>query len=610
MRRPLSSIAVAALCAMPCSLPAQNTLWTNFTSSGNSWLNPTNWNNGVPSGVQSSTALINQSTPNNYVVTHDQGTNSAFFLRLANSSANTANLVIAPGTLLSITGPGGALGLSDNSLQLGSGSILTISGALDVAGGISGFGNSVINIHGGLLTEGNTRGFRIYERSTINIEGSGRFTDGNNFEIGGGAATDNAQLRIINGSADLRGVTVGLRGTGTLAIASSGVLTNLNGDISLANRPPSGNVVSHGRLYSTGTVFNTGNLFVGRNFSNAASTAIAVISGGSFLQMGNNTKAVDIGRENTGSLIVEGGSFISTNNMRIGLTDRTGTMASRGDGTVLVTGSGALAVTNPSGNASITVGSLGAVADADRAIGRLTVAGGSLSADMLRIQNGAFTNSGGTSTIGSLIASNVTASVAFSAGTLNLGGSAISNGQALVVGDGSQTATLNLTGNGTHLLADGLLVASNSMLLGVGNIAGNITNFGTIAPGISPGIISVSGDAVLAASSLMAMELAGTNATEFDQFNVGGMLGFEGTLTVTLTNGFNPQVGDTFDLFDFGSTNGLTFDQLNLPTLVNALWDTSDLYVGGSIAVVIPEPATVALLGIGIGLLLAARRRH
>jgi len=604
------SVGLAAMCAIPSALLAQNTLWTNFSNADNSWLNAINWTSGVPAGVQSSTALINRSTPNNYVVAHDEGTNSAFFVRLANSSANTVNLTISSNTLFSIVGPGGAAGLSDNSLQISSGGILTVSGAMSVVGGISAFGNSVINIQGGLLSEGNTRIFRLYERGILNIDGGGRFTDGSGFEIGGGAATDNAQVRIIDGSADLRGVTIGLRGTGTLAIGSAGILTNLNNDISLANRPPSGNVVSHGRLYSTGTVFNTGNLLIGRNFSNANATAMAIISGGTFLQMGNNTKVVDVGRENTGSLIVEGGSFISTNSMRVGAVDRTGLMASRGDGTVLVTGSGALAVTNPSGNATITIGTLGAVADADRAIGRLTVAGGSLDADVVRIQNGALTNSGGVSTIGSLIASNASASIAFSAGTLNLGASIISNGQALVVGDGLQAAALNLTGNGSHLLADGLLVASNSVLLGSGSIVGGITNFGTIAPGGPLGAIAVSGDAQLSASSLVALDLAGTNATDFDQFNVGGTLGFDGTLIVTLTNGFDPQVGDLFDLFDFASTNGTTFASVNLPELIGAVWDISDLYVGGSIAVVIPEPATLALVAMGITLMLVARRRR
>jgi len=258
------------------------------------------------------------------------------------------------------------------------------------------------------------------------------------------------------------------------------------------------------------------------------------------------------------------------------------------------------------GTASITLGTTSAVADADRAIGRLTVASGSLDADVVRVQNGVFTNSGGTSTIGNLLATTNTAAIALTGGTLNLGASTINNGQALVLGDGIGAATLNLTGNGSHSFADGLLLSANSLLAGAGTINGSLTNFGTIAPGI----IAVNGDAVLADTSLLLMELAGTGATDFDQFNVTGLLGFDGTLTVTLTNGFTPQVGDIFDLFDFGATNGLAFDTVNLPDLVGAVWDTTDLYVGGSIAVVIPEPGTFALLGIGALLLLAAARHR
>jgi hypothetical protein len=471
-------------------------------------------------------------------------------------------------------------------------------------------GNSTLNIDGGLYQGlrggsqtriGNTGGTQ-----TVNVINGGQLLSQGSFTVGVNDTRDQGRLNVLDGYARFDSFAIGNRGTGVAIIAAAGTVSNL-GALSLANQPFTGNAVGDATLVSTGNFFNSGDILIGQNISNVLSDARIVVAGGTFLQLGNSSRSVVVGDRMRGSLTVEGGAFLSTNNMIVGRTDTLG--LTRGDGTVLVTGTGAMAVTNAAGTASITLGTTSDVADADRAIGRLTVASGSLDADVVRVQNGVFTNAGGTSTIGNLLATTNTAAIALTGGTLNLGASTIDNGRALVVGDGIGAATLNLTGGGSHSFADGLLLSANSLLAGAGTITGSLTNFGTIAPGNSPGIIAVDGDAVLADTSLLLMELAGTGAGDFDQFNVTGLLGFDGTLTVTLTNGFAPQVGDVFDLFDFGSTNGLAFDAVNLPDLVNAAWDTTDLYVGGSIAVVIPEPGTFALLLLGCGLLVVARRR-
>ena len=81
-------------------------------------------------------------------------------------------------------------------------------------------------------------------------------------------------------------------------------------------------------------------------------------------------------------------------------------------------------------------------------------------------------------------------------------------------------------------------------------------------------------------------------------------------LTLTLASGLAPSDGDSFNIFDFGAgaTVDGEFSTLNLPTLAAGLsWDTNDLLVNGSVSVV-PEPSSLALLGIG-GLCLLRRRR-
>ena len=86
---------------------------------------------------------------------------------------------------------------------------------------------------------------------------------------------------------------------------------------------------------------------------------------------------------------------------------------------------------------------------------------------------------------------------------------------------------------------------------------------------------------------------------------VSGLLTFGGTLNVNNV-GATLLDGDTFNLFDWGTTSG-TFDAVNLPGLDSGLtWDDSELYTSGTITVV-PEPRAALVGGFG---LLAFLRRH
>jgi hypothetical protein len=98
------------------------------------------------------------------------------------------------------------------------------------------------------------------------------------------------------------------------------------------------------------------------------------------------------------------------------------------------------------------------------------------------------------------------------------------------------------------------------------------------------------------------MEIGGlSSGTEHDAitFTTGALLG--GTLDLQLINGFEPALGNAFDLFN-GPTTG-SFSSIIFPPLgPGRTWDASNLYTTGSLTVVVPEPVSgiVALSVLGL----------
>ncbi|QQE13456.1 hypothetical protein JD969_08370 [Planctomycetota bacterium] len=149
-------------------------------------------------------------------------------------------------------------------------------------------------------------------------------------------------------------------------------------------------------------------------------------------------------------------------------------------------------------------------------------------------------------------------------------------------------------------ISDDASVVIFGTLSGSGSITGGGTTYieGTLTPGNSPGMISVVGDIVLTDDATAVMELAGDDiGTEYDALQIDGELTIDGTLEVALLDGFNPLMGQLFQIFEASNIEG-QFDELLLPTLTGNLdWDTSQLSIDGSLRV-IPEPATLLLLSL------------
>ena len=85
----------------------------------------------------------------------------------------------------------------------------------------------------------------------------------------------------------------------------------------------------------------------------------------------------------------------------------------------------------------------------------------------------------------------------------------------------------------------------------------SISNFGDVAPGTSPGILSITGNYANNGDDLV-IELGGTTAgTEYDRLNVSGTATLSGgDIQLSLINGYVPQVGHSFTILDAVSLSG------------------------------------------------------
>ena len=219
---------------------------------------------------------------------------------------------------------------------------------------------------------------------------------------------------------------------------------------------------------------------------------------------------------------------------------------------------------------------------------------------------GPLTNTaGGTSLI---TAQNATLN--FDSGLTNQGGVAFSYGISNVSGNITNTPGSNITvaggagvtfygdlaQNGTLVVAAAGSTQSSAVFLGAFSGSGGFTGGGDVfiegdlRPS-DPVEVTFGGNAHLANSTNTVMQLAGPVAgSQYDQIKVTGQLVLAGDLYIELLDGYLPQPGQSYQLFN-GQLSG-AFNQVILPSLSNGeQWDTSNLDTNGTITVT-PEPST------------------
>jgi T5SS/PEP-CTERM-associated repeat protein len=365
--------------------------------------------------------------------------------------------------------------------------------------------------------------------------------------------------------------------SGTLEVTGGGVANFTTMIVGALNATGRLNILSGGRLTSFGGPIGSDYLGVGVATVDGAGSSWRVT--GSEMVVGGNGDGT-IRLQNTGNLTVQNGDGrvqlanhpVSEGNLLIGDGGLAGTLSAR----EIYNGEGRGTVVFNHTNDSL--------AFAPRLKGLKTVNG------FLNVEH----NGPGT-TILTAVESNLAGTITVAAGTLLVNGNVMGSVTDVLMED---EVTQERTIGTTSVLTGGTLGGS-------GLIEGKTTVQGTLSPGISAGVLRFGGDLSLESSAVVSMELGGElRGTQFDGVDVAGALLYGGTLRIVLLNGFEPEEGDIFDLFNgFTSRSG---------TFANIVF-SSGTYQGAfqpetGVLTIVPEPSTCGLLALGISAL-ALRRR-
>ena len=171
-------------------------------------------------------------------------------------------------------------------------------------------------------------------------------------------------------------------------------------------------------------------------------------------------------------------------------------------------------------------------------------------------------------------------------GTLTIG----STGSLLVDADvvlGSGTGTLRVTGAAQVAVTGNVILSGNGRLEGAGLTATLVDNqTGTVAPGLSAGILTLNADYQQQTTGTLEIEIGGTdnsnpNVPQFDQLVVTGSANITGGLAVSLIDAgggmFVPDDGDLFEIVTATGDLTSSLSNVSVPTLVDNSWLLSQI---------------------------------
>ena len=474
--------------------------------------------------------------------------------------------------------------------------------------------------------------FRTTGADTFTVSMAPNTISGNMTGIGGLTKTGTG-LVVLSGSNTFTGdtsVSAGILRVDNRDALSRSTYTGGSGSIafgSSATEATFGGISGNAALNLTTTGNAAVALTVGGN--DASTTYSGAISG-----LGGIEKAGAGLLVLSGSNSFTGQTAVSAGSLRI---DNRDALA----GSTFAGGAGSFAFGN--GLTAVNFGGLAgssnlALTNTSNAAVALTVGGGNASSSYSGVLSGAGASfvKVGTGTVTFDGANTFDGNTTIKAGRLALGAAGSLASGTIVVGDAtSSNVVLDLSAKSAYQFA------ADQTLMGKGTVRGDggstvVTVNGLLSPGNSPDTLSfVDTSLVLGGSANTLMEITGTGEGQYDVISLTGepaYLTYGGTLTLSFSGTFADNT--TFNLFRIGvnansdnqplglfsrivatgaytGTSGANQSSLSVGTqqlqFVREILDGNTIY--GQL-VIVPEPVTLGLLGIGSGVAALAIRRR
>ncbi len=492
--------------------------------------------------------------------------------------------------------------------EMGNGSIFMVGGSITNhgairvdAGQMSVVGNSgtlfTSEVEGVLAAAGGT--FVIDANTTNN--GTLSVTGGTlNFR---GVSSNAGIFQITGGTLNLGGTW-----TNTGAFEVTGGTLNLSGNVTT----PDLGVFSSARsgvINLTGTLDNTGRTLALDDTTGSLILRGGTISGGRVSTAGNvqlvagtpsgsTLNGVTLAGQLTGlGISVTGGLTLEQGLIDVGQVSINGTQTLGGAGTVIFSTNNPFNDVRVSNNATLTIGPsvtirgvtgfIGSTNASARILNQGTIAadgGGTFTVQGISnfasgtLTGGAWLVSGSSTLrlIGADISTNAADilvdganarlfsdsvsknALALLAANTAAGRLRLINGANLTIGGGTFNNQGSLTvGDGSTFVASTVTVEPTGTLAGQGTVQGNVVNNGQIRPGASPGNLSVIGNYSQGATGRLDIELGGaTVGSQYDRLSISGSATLDGTLALSLIDGFGPATGQSFQVMTFADHTG------------------------------------------------------
>jgi hypothetical protein len=472
----------------------------------------------------------------------------------------------------------------------------------------------------------NNTGVVEVQTGTLSLSGGG--TDTGSFSVSSGAT-----LAFSGGTHELSGAA-SLTGSGNLALVG-GTLA-ITGNVARSQMTWSGGTMSGS---GTTTIQAGGTLAIDGNYSDKTLSDRTLANAGTvtwsdYYIHGSGTATIN---NLAGAIFQTGSAFQGTIYM-----DGVGTFNNAGTFRKLP-GANATTISwpfNNSGTVEVQAGTLSLSGSVSQVSGS-TLTGGTWKV----FANSTLSFGGGNITTNKadvLLSGSGSSFAEINSLTNNQGTFAVSDGRAFTtVGALSNSGTLRVSLGGTLTVTsiytqtggvtqlDGGVLASSSpfslqagLLAGSGTVNGSISSSGAIAPGSSPGALTVNGSLSLLANSELRMEIGGLfQGTQYDYVDVNGSVSLGGQLVLSFLNGFQSMVSDSniFTLLTADAPlTGAFSDVANGARLATAdglgsfvvHYGAGSAYGANNLVLTnaIPEPSIFVMLLVGVAVLPLVRR--